>query len=78
MKTPEPMKAAKGEFCIRISEKTGNILGVFDSKGKWQAGKMSWKPGTIQKVKGDIALMEVHSSPGHWCVIGGQRRWCPW
>lgn len=24
-----------------------------------------------------INLAYVHSSPGHWCIIAGELRWCP-
>jgi hypothetical protein len=76
LKGGEAMKAAKGEFYIRVSEKTGKIKGVFDINGPWKARGLSWEPGTIEKVNGDIALLG-HSNPAHWCVIGGRRQWCP-
>lgn len=83
MKAKEPMKAAKGEFYIRVSEKTGKIKGVFDINGPWKVTKgLSRESRTIEKVNGDIALFGYSKPDGgshhpwNWCVIGGRRRWC--
>ena len=72
-----------------IIDQNGNLQNVGDENGPWnlrpararESGQKAAFPfknvGEIEAVKNDITFLHVRNSPGRWCVIGGQERWCP-
>lgn len=66
-----------GGFGI-IFDSCGEVTDVINEKGESVESKgLPMQNEEIEKVIGDLTLMYVHSSPGHWCIINGRRRWCP-
>lgn len=72
-----------------IIDQNGNLKKVGDENGPWNLRPATTKKrgvktafpfknvGEIEAVKNDITFLHVRNSPGRWCVIGGQKRWCP-
>jgi hypothetical protein len=63
-------------------DKAGNLNGMKykgDSEKEykeWQKLEMPLELNALEKVI-PLTLAYIHSSPGHWCLIMGQWRWCP-
>ena len=67
----------QGGFGI-IFDRCGEIADVVNEKGESVEPKaFPLETEKIERVIGDLTLMYVHSSPGHWVIINGRRRWCP-
>jgi hypothetical protein len=76
-KTVKEIGIPNGGFSI-IFDSCGEITDVINEKGESVKSKgLPLKAEKIEKVVGDLTLMYVHSSPGHWIIVNRRRYWCP-